>query len=209
MSKLPPLVVLALLLMPFAIMVLLVMRAPWAKWDRSRGLDSAHRLLLAAVSTMGEARREWGLAMLAEMHQVRGWAARWRFALGCTFAAVFPPRRDGWPRFLGLPRLRLVSPCGVYGVVLPPLGLPMLFVVSLACNAFMTHDDFSSGELVPTLLGAAIWLCIACVLAGIPLGIAGALRRERARHLAILAPVSSILVFGYLQIVQFVAQESL
>jgi hypothetical protein len=38
---------------------------------------------------MPSARREWGLAMLAELHELRGAFARWQFALGCAWVAVF------------------------------------------------------------------------------------------------------------------------
>jgi hypothetical protein len=45
------------------------------------------RLLLAAV-TLALGRRDWGHAMLAELEQVRGRRARWRFAAGCVRAQV-------------------------------------------------------------------------------------------------------------------------
>jgi len=206
MSKLPTFATLVIVLVPLALTVLLVLGSWWRR-ARNAGADGPACLLQLAVRCLAESRRDWGKAMLAELAHVSG-AGRWRFATGCALAALFPPRRR-WPRFLALPRLRAGSPCGLWGIVLPPLSLPLLFVVSLGVNAWMTHDDFCSGELVPGLLGAAIGLAIGCMFAGIPLGIAAALRAERARPLRLLAPLSSVLVFGYLQTVQHLAANHL
>jgi hypothetical protein len=102
---------------------------------------------------------------------------------------------------------RLGPVCGVLSVVLPPLSLPLLHLISIACNAFMTHDNFSSRELVPTLLGACILGSLACMFSGVPLGIAGLIRREQFRWLSVTGPLSSILIFGYMQIVQHLAMQ--
>jgi len=40
-------------------------------------------------------RREWGEAMLAELAHLQNTSTRWRFALGCSRVAMFPPRRGG------------------------------------------------------------------------------------------------------------------
>jgi len=53
------------------------------------------RLLTAAVRRMPAERREWGAAMLAELAQLQHPSTRWRFALGCTRVALFPPRKGG------------------------------------------------------------------------------------------------------------------
>ena len=55
------------------------------------GLDGPGWLLAAATAALPAVRREWGQAMAAELAQVDGGAARWRFAAGCARAAVFPP----------------------------------------------------------------------------------------------------------------------
>jgi hypothetical protein len=44
---------------------------------------------------MPAGRRDWGAAMLAELAQLQNPSARWRFALGCAQAALFPPGRGG------------------------------------------------------------------------------------------------------------------
>jgi len=44
-------------------------------------MDPLGRLLAAAVATLPDHRREWGMAMNAELAEVRGRSARWRFAL--------------------------------------------------------------------------------------------------------------------------------
>jgi hypothetical protein len=71
----------------------------WRAWWRRAGaelpaLDGPARLLAAAAATLPPDRREWGAAMAAELAQVRGRPARWRFAAGCARAAVFPPHAD-------------------------------------------------------------------------------------------------------------------
>src|SRR5262245_2684941 len=70
----------------------------WRAWRRQAGvrlsgMDGPARLLAAATATLPADRRDWGAAMAAELAQVpvQERAARWRFAAGCTHAAIFPP----------------------------------------------------------------------------------------------------------------------
>jgi hypothetical protein len=68
----------------------------WRTWWRQAGarlstLDGPGSLLAAAAATLPGERRDWGAAMAAELAQVRGRAARWRFAAGCARAVAFPP----------------------------------------------------------------------------------------------------------------------
>ena len=51
------------------------------------GHDPARRLLVFAVRGLPPDRLDWGQAMLAEFDQVQGREARWRFSLGCAWAA--------------------------------------------------------------------------------------------------------------------------
>jgi hypothetical protein len=71
-------------------------RLLWRAWWRQAGarlasLDGPGWLLAAAAAALPADRRDWGVAMAAELAQVRDRAARWRFAAGCARAAVFPP----------------------------------------------------------------------------------------------------------------------
>ena len=68
----------------------------WRAWWRQAGarlssLDGPGWLLAVATGTLPADRRDWGEAMAAELTQVRGPVARWRFAAGCARAAAFPP----------------------------------------------------------------------------------------------------------------------
>ena len=68
----------------------------WRAWWRQAGAtlsatDGPGWLLAAAATTLPADRRQWGAAMAAELAQVQGRSARWRFATGCARAAVFPP----------------------------------------------------------------------------------------------------------------------
>lgn len=57
--------------------------------------DAPGWLLTIAVRRMPAERSEWGAAMLAELAQLQHPSTRWRFALGCTRVALFPPRQGG------------------------------------------------------------------------------------------------------------------
>jgi hypothetical protein len=78
------------------------MLAAWLLWrawwrqagPRLSGTDGPGWLLAVARAALPADRREWGQAMAAELAQVAGDAARWRFAAGCARAAIFPG--GGW-----------------------------------------------------------------------------------------------------------------
>jgi hypothetical protein len=99
--------------------------------------------------------------------------------------------------------------CGVLSVALPPLGIPLILCAAAAANAFTRHDDFFNGELVPGLVGTFIILSFASVLAGVPFGIAGLLRRERPRWLSATGIFLSLGIFAYLMTVQHLAARNL
>ncbi len=85
----------ALVATPWAVAVRMLGRARRA--DTAAGLtpmDGPARLLATAVATLPEYRRDWGPAMAAELVQVQGRSARWWFAAGCAWAALFPPGSD-------------------------------------------------------------------------------------------------------------------
>jgi hypothetical protein len=91
-------------------------------------------------------------------------------------------------------------------VALPTLSPPLPWLTATASNAFMTHDNFSSGELVPTLLGAAFVGCLALMFSGIPLGLVALMGSDR-RWMSLLGPAQSVGIFAYLQLVQYVANN--
>jgi hypothetical protein len=76
---------------------------------RNVSRDAQAWLLGAAVAMLPADRGEWGVAMTAELAQVEDRAARWRFALGCAWAALFPPRGHGTP-------LTTLAAAGIAGV---------------------------------------------------------------------------------------------
>ncbi|HKQ78773.1 MAG TPA: hypothetical protein VJ810_34060 [Blastocatellia bacterium] len=171
-------------------------------------LDAPGLLLTAAVRHMPEEGREWGAAMMAELSQVQGLASRWRFALGCARVALFPPR--------GVGRLRhsQLSPspfCGALAVALPPLGLPFIYFAAVIVEAiggspFTQSSQWSNPDAVIGVVKIIVTVTILCLLAGLPLGLAGLLRRERPRWLSALGILSSLCVIGYFMLVMhFVA----
>jgi hypothetical protein len=166
-------------------------------------LDTPGLLLTAAVPQMPEERREWGAAMAAELSQIHGLASRWWFALGCVRVALFPPRRDGVLRHAVAGQ----SPvCGMLAVAAPPLGLPFIYLAAVIAEAvggspFTQSSNWSNPDAVIEVVGIIVKLTLLCLLAGLPLGLAGLLRRERLRWLSAMGMLSSLCVIGYFAIV--------
>jgi hypothetical protein len=112
-------------------------RLLWRAWWRRAGaelsaLDGPGWLLAAAAATLPADRRDWGQAMTAELAQVQGGPARWRFAAGCARAAAFPP---GGHR----------AAVGVAGAVA---------VAAIAATALATGAALPAGRVFgPTLVG--------------------------------------------------------
>jgi multisubunit Na+/H+ antiporter MnhB subunit len=74
----------------------LVLRHWWSVADAGMStMDPPERLLAAAVATLPERRREWGRAMSAELAEVEGRSARWRFALSSVWAMLWMPLAGG------------------------------------------------------------------------------------------------------------------
>jgi hypothetical protein len=127
----PPLVWVALLQIGSAAgrAARLVLRRPWAG-SRGSEMDPPGRLLAAAVAALPEHRREWGLAMVAELAEVRGRSARWRFALSSARATLWLPPAGGWPVLAlvtGAVVVSVVAAGRAAGAVVPGL---MVFAVS-------------------------------------------------------------------------------
>ena len=77
---------------PAMVAAWLLWRAWWHRaGERLAALDGPGWLLAAATATLPADRGDWGTAMAAELAQVEDRPARWRFAAGCTRAAVLPP----------------------------------------------------------------------------------------------------------------------
>ncbi|MBB4703743.1 hypothetical protein [Sphaerisporangium siamense] len=101
--------------------------------------DGAERLLSVAVWLLPEGRRQWGLAMRAELAGIESAPARWRFALGCLRVSLTRPRLLGTAACalltLGVVAAALVTTGGVaygplrdalVGLVMVLLALPWL-----------------------------------------------------------------------------------
>jgi hypothetical protein len=195
---------------PLAFTVALVLLMLWSRVKKSgesgasRGsLDTPGLLLTAAARRMPEEQREWGAAMIRELGQVQGMFARWWFALGCVRVALFPPRRSE----LRTGALTGRNPvCGMLAVALPPLGLPLLYLAALISEALLKQKGLSISEGYPGLGRGLILFSLSCVLAGMPLGLAGLLRRERLRKLSVMGLISPVCIISYFLIVMsFVA----
>lgn len=106
----PPLLVVALAQIGWAVRRV--------RWSTS---DPAARLLSAAVAALPARRREWGMAMLAELSSVRGRSQRWRFALSCARATLALPPAGGSPVLGAVTVATLVAVAAVGRVTTPGL----------------------------------------------------------------------------------------
>ena len=90
-----------LLTIPAALWVTAVLTLVGHWWSRTGirlfAMDPPGRLLAAAVATLPNDRGEWGLAMHAELAEVHGRPARWRFALSSARAALRLSSLGSWP----------------------------------------------------------------------------------------------------------------
>lgn len=171
-------------------------------------MDIPGLALSAALCCLSEENREWGRAMMGELGQVHGLRARWQFALGCIRVALFPPRRaDQFQHSLA----NRNPVCGLLAIVLPPLGLPFIYFAAVILetiggNPYTQSSHWSGSDAVIAIVNIAVKLTFVSLLAGVPLGIAGLLRRERLRALSVLGMILSTGIVGYFLIVMsFVA----
>jgi hypothetical protein len=139
--------------------------------------------------------------------QIQDVAARWRFALGGARVALFPPYGDGLLQPVTAGRRPF---CGMLAVTLPPLGLPFIYVAAVLIEAIggspFTGSRWSHPDLVAAIVKIITLLAFGCLVAGLPLGVAGWLRRERLRGLSLLGMFSSLGIVGYfLLFMSFVA----
>lgn len=144
--------------------------APWLvaawllrrRWPASSGagpstVDAPARLLAAAVATLPDGRREWGVAMSAELAQVPDHLGRWRFAAGCARAAVFPPRGSRVPMLsVGALAAAAVIVAGLaVGGALPAMQVFAMAFVGLA-GALLVLGVARSRRVRPPAAGPAV-----------------------------------------------------
>jgi hypothetical protein len=128
------------------------------------GLSDAPRLLLTiAVRRMPAERAEWGEAMLAELAHIQNPTARWRFALGCTRVALFPPRKVGLLQTIMNHKMEtILTTLGSAALISFILVLPFELGGAWLARAYAIYGFFFL--LIPAflfadlvLLGAVMW----------------------------------------------------
>jgi hypothetical protein len=197
-TSLLDLVIVAFVFTPLVACVALLLSFWWTRNHHvDASLDAPASLLASAVRTMPAAQRDWGLAMLSELSAVPGASARWRFAFGCTRVALLPPRAET-TRSAGER-----SPVfGLLAIGLPPLALPFLYAVAAMFDAVGGNPYTSGSPGAVSLVAMAfvrvlVIVTLVCLVAGVPLGLAGWWRRERIPQLAFWGVVMSVVTFGY------------
>jgi hypothetical protein len=158
--------------------------------------DAVTSTLAWIVGAMPRDRAEWGAAMLAELAAVSGTLARWRFAFGCARVALFPPRNEA-----GATTAERNPTLGLLAVALPLLALPLLYGTAAMLEAVSGSPYTSSDALEPQLATAIVKLLLAstvgCLVAGVPLGLAGRWRGERMACLTAWGVATSGGMFAY------------
>jgi hypothetical protein len=102
---------------------------------RLSATDLPGQLLEVAVSTLPNHRGEWGAAMAAELAEVSGRSERWRFALSCAGAALWPPptgRRQAPALVVGLVLLAVATGESVVDYAVPGMGVFAMAFIALA-----------------------------------------------------------------------------
>ncbi len=120
-------------------------RSPARSERRDPGADVAAAIVGFSARRLASSRPEWGQAMHAELAYLQGGWTRFRFAVGCGWAALVAPRVEA----RGARTARTV----VAVTVLAVLGLGLL-AQRRALAAPATGQHGSAYELAVTLLGA-------------------------------------------------------
>lgn len=135
---------------------------------RLSATDPPGQLLDLAVATLPHQRREWGAAMAAELAEVPGRAERWRFALSCARAALWPPptgRRPVLALVVGLVVLAVATAESVVDDAVPGMATFAMAFVALVGGLVLIGVVRSRRPLrpapVPALLGVG---CLAACL---------------------------------------------
>ena len=97
--------------------------------------DLPQRILAVAVAALPERRRDWGLAMLAELHEVTRRRDRWAFALSGVRATLLIPPAGGWSVLALVAAAAIASVVAVGRVV--RAELPALTVFAMTFTAVL------------------------------------------------------------------------
>jgi hypothetical protein len=196
-SLLDPAIV-AFVFAPLLACVALLLTFWWTRIHHAdASLDAPASLLASAVRTMPAVQRDWGAAMLSELSAVPGASARWRFAFGCTRVALLPPRAET-TRSAGERR----PVFGLLALALPPLALPFLYTVAaifetVGGSPYTSASPWADSVVAMVFVRMLVMFTLGCLVAGVPLGLAGWWRRERLPHLAVWGVVMSAVTLGY------------
>jgi hypothetical protein len=139
------------------------------------GGDRAQWLLAMAVGWMPRDREEcegWGRAMLAELHQVSGRRARWRFAGGAARTALFPPRSRSRRAAMVLAVLAAAAAIAIYALSPGTGGVTAVAVPGLAAlgawaalaRPRQAQPVSPAGRAAQTIAVAVIALCLVVAL---------------------------------------------
>jgi hypothetical protein len=152
-------------------------------------MDAPGRVLAVAVASLPGHRREWGAAMVGELAEVRGRAARWRFALSCVRAALWPRPRS-WPLLVlaGLAVAGLVAAAPAIGETVAGLKVLAVTCAALAGALALLTVARSPRPRIP----APALLVVAGVAAAIAM-IVVFLRREPSAA-EFLSPAKAVLI---------------
>ncbi|HEX6685313.1 MAG TPA: hypothetical protein VF062_21155 [Candidatus Limnocylindrales bacterium] len=161
--------------------------------ERLSTMDGPARLLAIAVAAMPDDRKEWAVAMEAELTQVQGRSARWGFALDTARAAVIAQRGLRRPA----PRRIAPSPAAAVIVVLAVAGC-----IATTAYAFVHYPTTAErfGPVKATILAAILAGCVWLALRP-PRSL---MTSRRGRWIGI---ASGFVLSGYLLLTDFMMPE--
>ncbi len=86
---------------------------------------------------------------------------------------------------------------GIVSFVFTPLVIATVIVEAIGGSPFTQSSRWSNPDAVIAVVQVIVKLMFFCLLAGLPLGLAGWLRRERMRWLSALGMILSLCIISY------------
>lgn len=143
--------------MPVLVLLLVVVTGLAVALAGGLGNDGPARLVAASVRRLPAGRQDWGQAMVAELTQVQGAPARWRFAAGVLRVALFPPVVRRGRVILAATAALMVTATGTAtaAVVMPSLSV-FAATLGLLLGGYATVLVARSPRGRPSLLQAGV-----------------------------------------------------
>lgn len=140
---------------------------PRAATTAASPVDAPSRLLATVVAMRPAAGPDWGAAMVAELSQVRGPAARWRFALSCARALLVLPDPRGRAGRRAHRRARGPGPAVSARVLATPVAsaavIGAVAAAVVTAVAFVREHPGATEGLAPAVVAFSALVLAGCI----------------------------------------------